>query len=122
MSQESHNIGDSQRVETDEIKQILNERGSRYGKFENIATISCELETVFYEGLMANLNKYEPEYKDNVEALLEDKFPPFMREGVKMIVHKLARIANGDPFYDDSWKDIAGYATLVVEILNKENK
>lgn len=34
-----------------------------------------------------------------------------------MIAHKIARILNGDPDYDDSWVDIAGYATLVVKKL-----
>jgi hypothetical protein len=35
-----------------------------------------------------------------------------------MIVHKIGRILNGDPNYDDSWADIAGYAQLVVKELN----
>jgi hypothetical protein len=34
-----------------------------------------------------------------------------------MICHKMARIVNGDADYDDSWIDIAGYATLVAERL-----
>ena len=34
-----------------------------------------------------------------------------------MIVHKLARIVNGNPDKVDSWVDIAGYATLVAERL-----
>ncbi len=34
-----------------------------------------------------------------------------------MIAHKLARICNGDPDYGDSWRDIAGYATLVADRL-----
>jgi hypothetical protein len=40
-----------------------------------------------------------------------------MQEAAEMIVHKLARIVNGNPFYMDSWVDIAGYATLVVDRL-----
>jgi hypothetical protein len=34
-----------------------------------------------------------------------------------MIVHKLARIVNGDPNYGDSWRDIEGYAKLVADRL-----
>jgi hypothetical protein len=30
-----------------------------------------------------------------------------------------SRICNGDPFYVDSWRDIAGYAQLVVNELEK---
>ena len=39
-----------------------------------------------------------------------------------MIVNKLARIYNGDPNYSDSWRDIAGYATLVADRLDNDNK
>jgi len=35
-----------------------------------------------------------------------------------MILHKIARIVNGDPDYTDSWHDIAGYAKLVEDRLN----
>jgi hypothetical protein len=34
-----------------------------------------------------------------------------------MIMHKVARILNGDPNYADNWIDIAGYATLVADRL-----
>jgi len=34
-----------------------------------------------------------------------------------MIAHKIGRIINGDPDYDDSWVDIAGYAKLVSDRL-----
>jgi len=30
-----------------------------------------------------------------------------------MIAHKIGRILNGDPDYQDSWHDIIGYARLV---------
>ena len=36
-----------------------------------------------------------------------------------MISHKIARIMNGDPNYADNWIDIAGYATLVANRLEK---
>ena len=35
-------------------------------------------------------------------------------EAATMILHKLARIANGDSFSRDSWMDIAGYAMRTV--------
>ena len=47
---------------------------------------------------------------------------PSQRESLDMIQHKIGRILNGDPTYDDSWKDIAGYATLIVNELNGEIK
>ena len=38
-----------------------------------------------------------------------------------MILHKLARILNGDPNYVDSWHDIAGYAILVEDIIKEHH-
>ena len=38
-----------------------------------------------------------------------------------IILNKLLRIL-GDPMHIDSWRDIAGYATLVVEYLEKEKQ
>ena len=51
-------------------------------------------------------------------GLIEDTV---LCEAINMICHKLGRIANGDPTYDDSWRDIAGYAMLVVRYLNGES-
>ena len=47
-------------------------------------------------------------------------FAPDQLEAVNMIVNKLARIYNGDPNYSDSWRDIAGYATLVADRLDND--
>lgn len=44
---------------------------------------------------------------------------PDMREALEMIAHKIGRILAGDPAYDDSWVDIAGYATRVAERLKE---
>jgi len=43
-----------------------------------------------------------------------------MREALEMILHKIARILNGNPNYADSWQDIAGYAQLIVKRLNEQ--
>jgi hypothetical protein len=40
-------------------------------------------------------------------------------EALDMICHKIGRILNGDPNYADSWVDIAGYAKLVADRLEK---
>ena len=45
-----------------------------------------------------------------------------MLEALDMIFHKIGRIGNGDPFYDDSWIDICGYSQLVVDELHGEGK
>lgn len=77
--------------------EILQERGSRYGKFTDHAAITQALKHV--------MATYDP---DKWEKLADDH-----REALDMIAHKIGRILNGDPNYADSWDDIAGYATLV---------
>ena len=37
-----------------------------------------------------------------------------------MILHKVARIMAGNPKEADHWRDIAGYATLAVKELERE--
>jgi hypothetical protein len=39
------------------------------------------------------------------------------REAIDMIIHKLGRIINGNPDKVDSWRDVAGYSTLVADRL-----
>lgn len=86
------------------IDKLITERGSRYGKFKDGAEIMQELKDVMRE-------------VDGWRNLT-----PSQREALDMIQHKIGRILNGDPTYDDSWKDIAGYATLIVNELNGEVK
>lgn len=89
-------------METD-IKAILAERGSRYGTFADLSVISQNLHAAII-GPMSQ-EKYDRLSADQKEAL-------------QMIAHKLARIINGDPDYSDSWRDVAGFATLVADRLD----
>jgi hypothetical protein len=84
-----------------DIKDILDERGTRYGEFENHAVISQGLKSVLFS------------FNERL------KLEADQREALEMIAHKLARIVNGDPDYADSWIDIAGYAQLVAKRLEK---
>ena len=84
---------------TTDTDAILAERGKRYGKFVDHASISQNLKRV-----MAITTGWHNTSIDQ-------------RESLEMIAHKIARILNGDPDYIDSWADIAGYATLVVKRL-----
>ena len=90
--------------EADATEQLITERGSRYGKFKDGAEIMQELKDV-----MRGVDGWH-------------NLTPSQREALDMIQHKIGRILNGDPTYDDSWKDIAGYATLIVNELNGEIK
>jgi hypothetical protein len=82
-------------------ESILKERGSRYGDFVGHANITQELKEVTARHL-----------NERTKVLYDDQ-----QEALDMIYHKIGRIINGDPNYDDSWVDIAGYATLVANRL-----
>lgn len=86
---------------TDTITQTLTDRGTRYGPFVGHAEVTQRLKRVMAEELA---KRGKPLADDQWEAL-------------EMIAHKIGRIINGDPDYDDSWVDIAGYAKLVSDRL-----
>jgi hypothetical protein len=80
------------------IEETLKERGEQYGEFADHAKIS-----------------------QTIKRLAAGKeLPDVQREAFEMIAHKLARIINGNANHIDSWLDIAGYATLVVEKLKQK--
>lgn len=77
------------------LDNTLEERGSRYGKFSSHAHITQNI-----KGAMRDT----PNWKT---------LPDNMKESLEMVAHKIGRILNGDPNYDDSWHDIGGYAKLI---------
>ena len=88
-------------MEDKKLATVLSERGSRYGTLMSNATISQGLKEILHRS-------------SNWGAM-----PPDMREALDMIVHKISRIVEGDFDYDDSWIDISGYSTLIVERLHQ---
>ena len=78
-----------------DVTETLGLRENRYGEFRNVSATSQWLKDIMRGG--ASWKGMEP----------------FMQESLDLIANKLARIVNGDPFYDDSWHDIGGYAKLV---------
>ena len=85
----------SEKIIPVDIGTTLAERGSRYGPFTGHARITQDLKHI-----MQTTNGWKKLSSDQKESL-------------EMIAHKIGRILNGDPNYDDSWVDIAGYAKLV---------
>ena len=84
------------------VNEMLAGREARYGSFQGHARISQDLKAVMHE-------------RSGWDGLQADQ-----REALEMIQHKIARILNGDPNYADNWVDIAGYAALVANRLEKE--
>lgn len=87
-----------------DVTSTLDARGKNYGKFAGVAEIT--------ENLMAVARK-APSY---------EKMTPTAKVALFMILHKTARVLNGNPEYVDNWHDIAGYATLQELELKGEGK
>jgi len=89
--------------------EVLNERGKRYGVFMQQAQIAQSIHLVLDQAMkLTGKTKFD--------------FAPDQLEAINMIVNKIGRIYNGDPNYSDSWRDIAGYATLVADRLDNDNQ
>ncbi len=87
------------------IQETLKARGTKYGPFEEHGRIE--------QNLKAALKDCQ-----NWSSMRSDA-----KSALEMIVHKIARILNGDPDYDDNWHDIGGYALLVEQrIANEKEK
>jgi len=80
---------------------ILEERGTRYGKFTEHAAVTQKLKFIMRTHMGTRYERLDPD----------------QQEALEMIAHKIGRIVNGDPNYHDSWADIAGYAKLVADRL-----
>jgi len=87
-----------------DIRQILSERGERYGAFDTDAGLAQSIKQTLRSGV-------------RWEELL-----PCQKEALEMIATKMGRVVNGDPFYVDSWSDICGYAKLVEDILRQRHE
>jgi hypothetical protein len=85
---------------TNSIAATLAERGSRYGEFKDHAKIAQGVQDVM---------RAAPKW-----VFLDQD----MKQALSVIADKIARILNGDPYYEDNWHDISGYATLIENRLN----
>ena len=80
------------------IEHILQERQRTHGDFPKVA--SC------FHGMRANIR-------------LDDEVLDF---AVMNILAKIARMKSGNEFFADHWQDIAGYATLALEHIARQNE
>ena len=81
------------------IQGLLNVRAKTHGCFIENGRIMQALKTCMRSG-------------KNWDFLSEHQ-----KEALEMIQHKIGRILSGDPNEQDHWKDIAGYAQLIENIL-----
>jgi hypothetical protein len=82
------------------IDDILKQREQTHGSFAEVSRLAQEFKRVIYSGYnYADLNDQQSEALD-------------------MICSKIGRILSGDPNAVDHWRDIAGYAQLIVNACN----
>lgn len=87
------------------VSQVIQERQNTHGEYKTTASIAQGLKRVVREAAFHNL-----------------RMSSMQVESIEFICTKVARILNGDPNHIDSWVDIAGYAQLVVNELQKGYK
>lgn len=78
-------------------EEIMKERGSVYGPFDEVSEVSQALEHLVIGGGK------------------RAKFTAVQREAIKMVSSKLARLACGDPNHLDSWLDASNYLKLAYD-------
>ena len=87
----------------DDVDKVLEDRKKTHGNFQTHAEICQRLKDCMRDHGVG-LTKLD---HDQAEAL-------------DMILHKIARILNGNAWEPDHWLDIAGYAKLVYDRLKNE--
>lgn len=87
------------------VEKTLEERGARYGSFEEHATI-CQ-------GIQDAYRIYPEKW---------EKLPPVLKQGLTTIADKIARMLNGDHMYPDNLHDLGGYSKLMEDWVKKVNE
>lgn len=67
------------------------------------------------------------EHADISQGILEEcmrgrnwtSLPRPMRESLHMFAHKMARVVTGNPYHEDHWDDISGYAVLISQRMDR---
>lgn len=87
-----------------ELEQTIAQRRGRYGPLIESGEVAMKLE----------------DYLRSLPGWARLAYD--QREALAMVMHKISRIMCGDPDYDDSWIDVAGYVQNVVNRLREEQK
>ena len=85
------------------VEEILAQRGSTHGDAENQFSLSQQLKKT------ANIGLSSP-----------NQLSAMQMEALEMILMKVSRVCVGNPNEPDHWRDIAGYATLIANHLEKQ--
>lgn len=81
------------------MNKVTKERGKTHGNFSDNAEISQGIKRYMHNSI-------------NWETMSDEE-----KEALDMIALKISRICSGRPHYRDNWVDVAGYASLIEDIL-----
>jgi hypothetical protein len=84
--------------------KTISDRQATHGDFRDVGKMSESLLEVCYRS--KNWGSLEP----------------YKREGLKMILHKIARILSGNSDFEDHWIDVSGYAERVRIIIQEDSQ
>lgn len=84
------------------VQDTLKQRGATYGVF---------MDNAVYAQAMKQFIRTAPQYNG---------LQPDQKEALDNMLQKIARAITGSANYLDNWVDIAGYAQLVVDRMNKD--
>lgn len=85
-----------------DANSLIEERAVSRGSFLDVASAAQVYKSFLHSTRLATIKSYEAEALDNIFT-------------------KIARLTNRKSKHDiDSWQDIAGYATLVVNLIKEE--
>lgn len=87
-----------------EITEVLQERGKRYGEFREHARITQSIKRAMADS---------PNW---------GKLPDYQKEALEMIAHKIGRMLNGDCMYEDNLVDVLGYGQLALDDTRAQNQ
>lgn len=91
----------------DATDNLLAERGKTHGHIEDNA---------YFTEMLVNIAKAKA---PKAGVLVWDLMGPTPRLCLGMILHKIGRILSGQWNFADHWRDIAGYATLIADRLER---
>jgi hypothetical protein len=86
---------------SEKLKEVLAERKESHGDFREQFAVAQTVKDALFDGSNGLTT-------------------PVQREALDQIAHKLSRIVTGNPNHADHWRDIAGYATLIADMLDTQ--
>ena len=85
-------------------RTILQKRGTTHGSFKHNAIATTEFSQTFNNIMI---------------AAHKERLTPEVSLAITMIFHKIGRIASGDSYEEDHYKDIMGYAQLALDAIKE---